>query len=104
MPRDPVGLLRPVALAEGVSFHLLLGVAMPLKYLDGQPEAVRLAGTVHGGLFVVFVAALGYAAYARGWSWRTVAAMLVAASVPLGIFWLDARLRAEAAPGAGSPR
>ncbi|MSP17466.1 MAG: DUF3817 domain-containing protein, partial [Myxococcales bacterium] len=47
-PRTPIGRLRVVAFAEGCSFLLLLGVAMPLKYLAGLPLAVRLVGSLHG--------------------------------------------------------
>mgnify|MGYP001566950446 CR=1 FL=1 len=43
--------LRLTTLAEGVSFLLLLGVAMPLKYLAGIPLAVAIAGWLHGILF-----------------------------------------------------
>jgi integral membrane protein len=42
--RSSIGRLRAAALAEGVSFLLLLGVAMPLKYLADMPLAVRIAG------------------------------------------------------------
>ena len=42
---DPtVGRLRAVALVEGISFLILLGVAMPLKYFAGMPQAVTFAG------------------------------------------------------------
>ena len=44
MPTDPVLRFRRVALYEGVSFLLLLGIAMPLKYLAGIPLAVRVEG------------------------------------------------------------
>lgn len=39
---------------EGISFLLLLGVAMPLKYLAKLPIAVTIAGSIHGILFVAF--------------------------------------------------
>ena len=41
---------RKVSFAEGWSFILLLGVAMPLKYIWGQPMAVSIVGAIHGGL------------------------------------------------------
>jgi integral membrane protein len=51
--------LRAVALLEGVSYLLLLFVAMPLKYFWEMPLAVRIVGSLHGMLFIVFLAALG---------------------------------------------
>ena len=48
-------LLQRVARVEGVSLLLLLGVAMPLKYAAGVPLAVRVAGTLHGVLFLALL-------------------------------------------------
>ena len=36
--------LRQLTLIEGVSTLILFFVAMPLKYLAGMPEAVKVAG------------------------------------------------------------
>jgi integral membrane protein len=53
-----IGRLRAVALVEGVSFLLLLGIAMPLKYFAAIPQAVTIAGWLHGLLFMAFCIAL----------------------------------------------
>jgi len=45
-----------VALAEGISYILLLFVAMPLKYLFDMPLAVKYTGWAHGLLFVLYIA------------------------------------------------
>jgi integral membrane protein len=58
----PLVRFRVVSLLEGLSYVALMGIAMPLKYLAGNPGAVRIAGTIHGGLFVLFVLALVLAA------------------------------------------
>ena len=47
--------LRKAGIAEGISFLVLLGIAMPLKYLFDQPMAVTIVGWAHGVLFVVFI-------------------------------------------------
>lgn len=39
---------------EGVSYLLLLAVAMPLKYIFNLPMAVSVLGSLHGILFVWF--------------------------------------------------
>ena len=44
-----------ISLAEGLSFLLLLGIAMPLKYGFDMPLAVKYLGWVHGALFVVYI-------------------------------------------------
>ncbi len=43
---------------EGTSFLLLLGIAMPLKYMMGIEEAVRYVGMVHGVLFIAYIVML----------------------------------------------
>ena len=40
---------------EGYSYLILLLIAMPLKYLLKMPELVRITGTIHGVLFIVFM-------------------------------------------------
>jgi integral membrane protein len=40
---------------EGLSYLVLLGIAMPLKYLAGWPLAVKIMGSIHGALFVAFL-------------------------------------------------
>jgi integral membrane protein len=95
---------RWVALLEGVSFLVLLGIAMPLKYLAGQPLAVRLVGSAHGALFVAYVVLVAALFFARRWPLSRAAQALALSVVPFGTFALDRRLRAElaAAPGANA--
>ena len=95
MLRTPVGRLRAIGMIEGVSFLMLLGVAMPLKYFANLPEAVRLVGWVHGILFIGFLVALMLARDAMGWSFRWTALVLLAALLPFGPFVIDGRLRRE---------
>ena len=89
--------LRLVALLEGLSFVFLLFVAMPLKYFAGLPLAVRLAGSLHGILFVTFVLVLGRAALEHRWSAIRSLLAFVSSLVPFGTFVLDRSLRAEMA-------
>ena len=92
----PIGFLRAVGFAEGVSYLLLLGLAMPLKYLAGMPEAVTVVGWAHGVLFVAFVAAVAVAARAKRWGMGPIAKALAASLVPFGTFVLDREWRREA--------
>ena len=92
-----LGRLRRIAFLEGISFLVLLGIAMPLKYLAGMPLAVRVAGSLHGGLFVLFLAALAHTAHTRGWSFDRISGALLASVLPFGTFVLDRQLRNESA-------
>jgi integral membrane protein len=92
---NPVDRFRVVGLVEGVSFLVLLGIAMPLKYLAGMPEAVRVVGWVHGVLFMAYLAAVADVTLAMRWSPRQVLAALVAGVVPFGPFVHDAWMRRQ---------
>jgi len=95
--------LRLVALLEGTSFLVLLCVAMPLKYLAGLPLAVRMVGSVHGLLFLVFLAALYRAGRARRWPPRRWLIAFISSVVPFGTFVFDGSLRREIAAVTSSP-
>ncbi len=101
---NPVKRLRLVGLAEGISFLVLLVVAMPLKYFAGLPAAVRVVGMLHGLLFVLYAGALLVAAADRRWPFRRSLLLFAAAILPLGTFFVDGWLRREGArpdaPGA----
>jgi integral membrane protein len=87
-----IGRLRLTGLIEGISFLVLLFIAMPLKYLYDKPEAVRIVGTAHGALFVLFVFFILQAALEFRWNWRQVGLALLASVVPFGTFYADRRL------------
>ena len=77
---------QAVALIEGLSFLLLLGVAMPLKYAAGLPFATRVAGLVHGLAFLAYAVVLLDALATRQWPGRAVALGLLAGVLPGGTF------------------
>lgn len=84
--------LRQLAFVEGVSTLVLFGIAMPLKYFAGMPLAVRIAGSVHGALFIALVAMLLLAIRKVPISPALAAAGMVAAVFPGGPFLFDRRL------------
>ena len=85
-----IGWVRAVSLTEGVSFLVLLVVAMPLKYLADEPAAVTVVGWVHGVLFIGLAALILRASL----SWRLRGAVMIAALLPGGPFVVDRHLRA----------
>ncbi len=91
-----LGRLRVVGFWEGVSFLVLLGIAMPLKYLAGWPDAVRVVGMAHGVLFLLYLVAALQAALEHDWTWKRTALVLVASLLPAGPFVVDARILREA--------
>jgi integral membrane protein len=92
-PATPVGRFRIVAFWEGISYLLLLFVAMPLKYGFGIDLAVRIVGMVHGVLFLGYCVTLALAARRLG-TRRSLLAFVLS-FVPGGTFWLESRLRQD---------
>jgi integral membrane protein len=80
---------------EGASFLVLLFVAMPLKYFAGVPIAVRVVGSVHGLLFLLFLTALFRVASERSWPARRTLGAFAASLVPGGTFVLNRTLTRE---------
>ncbi|WP_026462097.1 DUF3817 domain-containing protein [Adhaeribacter aquaticus] len=86
---------RHIGILEGISYLILLFIAMPLKYLAQIPEPVKYVGWVHGVLFVLFCLALLQVWVLRKWSFLKVVGAFVASLLPFGTFILDKRLRKE---------
>jgi len=85
--------LRHLGVAEGISFLLLLGVAVPLKHLLGIPMFVRVLGPIHGALFILYTVAVFQASPVLRWSGRQTALALGAGVAPGGTLILEAKLR-----------
>jgi integral membrane protein len=85
-----IGRLRIIGWLEGISLLLLVVIAVPLKYVSGDPGFVRALGPIHGILFLLFIFnALG-AGIEQRWSFRTTTwKVLVACLVPFGTFYVD---------------
>ena len=94
--------LRQIGKCEAISFLVLLGIAMPLKYIWGMPLAVRIVGMVHGVLFIAYCAVLWNTANSHGWHWRKSGVFFIAAFLPFGPFIVDGRLAEEDAAGTGA--
>lgn len=90
-----INLYRKTAVVEGISYLILLFIAMPLKYFFNIPEAVKYFGWIHGVLFLVFIVVLLMAAIKYRWSLMRIALYLVASVLPIVPFILDKKLAAE---------
>lgn len=73
---------------EGYSYLLLLGIAMPLKYLFNMPEYVRMTGTIHGILFVTFMVLLGMMFFKVKMPFKNAVFAFCLSLLPFGTFFL----------------
>jgi integral membrane protein len=90
-----LSLLRKIGFAEGLSWLLLLGIAMPLKYIGGEPLPVKIVGWIHGLLFIVYLLQLYRVQSAYRWPLKKVFFGCLAAFLPFGTWIFDAQLRKQ---------
>ena len=87
-----IGRLRIIGFLEGLSFLFLLGIAMPLKYMLGLPQAVKVVGMAHGVLFLLFIFLSVQAKFVYEWSLRKMFLLWIASVLPFGTFYADYKL------------
>ncbi len=71
---------------EGVSLLLLLFVAMPMKYIWGNPQMVKIVGMAHGILFVLYILGAIILFSEENWSLKKLGLAGVLSSIPFGTF------------------
>ena len=91
---------RRIAIAEGISFLVLLLIAMPLKYLAHIPIAVTIVGSMHGLLFITFLVLAwevknepAVVKWKKNFAW--IAICFIASVLPFGTFVLDSHLKKQ---------
>ncbi len=88
---------RKIAIAEGISFLVLLFIAMPLKHFAGMPLAVTIVGGLHGVLFVAFVVMARSVQDELKKSWGWFGKAMLASVIPFGTIYMDREWRKEEA-------
>lgn len=83
---------RAIAFLEGLSFLLLLGVAMPLKYIYEKPEMVKIVGMAHGILFMLYIVLAIVVKEKLKWNTKQTMLSLVGSVIPFGTFYADYKL------------
>ena len=91
--KPPVSYVRILSLTEAVSYLVLLGVAMPLKYAAGMPLAVTVFGMIHGVLFLALLWILMRMHFETSWPKPRLWTLAIASLVPIWPFFLDRHVR-----------
>ena len=89
MNKKRVTQLRTIGIAEGISFLVLLLIAMPLKYYFNLPIAVKIVGWAHGILFISYIVIVFLSIKVMRWNWFSVGVALAASLIPIGTLVLD---------------
>lgn len=82
-----------ISLLEGISFLVLLGIAMPLKYVFDLPLAVKYTGWAHGLLFILYVYTVFPTAHKLKWNFSRTLFALMASILPFGPFIFHRNLK-----------
>ena len=92
MLNTTIGQLRVLGILEGISYLLLLGVCMPLKYAMDIPEPTEYVGMAHGVLFIAYTIWVLLAAKKFKWSLGKTFLAFIASMLPFGTFVADAKI------------
>ena len=84
-----INIYRLTAFLEGVSYILLLFIAVPFKYLLYEPVYVKILGMPHGILFIAYILFSIIAKIKYNWNFRKFLVISIASLVPFGTFYVD---------------
>ncbi|MFZ1255440.1 MAG: DUF3817 domain-containing protein [Saprospiraceae bacterium] len=87
--QSSIGRFRIIAICEGISYLLLLFIAMPLKYFANFPQAVLIVGWIHGFLFIAYMIAGLDVSIKYKWGLKRICIAVIASLLPFGPFILD---------------
>ncbi|MBL6970090.1 MAG: DUF3817 domain-containing protein [Campylobacterales bacterium] len=80
---------RTINFIEGISYIVLLFIAMPLKYVFGIAVATKVMGSIHGFLFIVFMFLLASAHDEYKFKLGFTIKLFIASLIPFGTTWSD---------------
>lgn len=78
-----------ISTLEALSFLVLLGIAMPLKYIWDKPEYVSVIGMIHGVLFMLYILGAWFMKEKLNWSWQMFFIAFICAVLPFGPFYVE---------------
>lgn len=85
-------IFRITAFLEGLSYILLLFIAVPIKYQMGDASYVQMLGMPHGLLFMAYVFLAVYLKPQYNWNTKTFLLVLAASVIPFGTFYVDRKV------------
>ncbi|MFT4697138.1 MAG: integral membrane protein [Flavobacteriaceae bacterium] len=84
-----VNTFRKISFLEGISFLLLLGIAMPIKYIWNMPEMVQYVGMAHGVLFMLYIVGAFILYQQLNWPFKTFVVVVLCSILPFGPFYAE---------------
>jgi integral membrane protein len=82
-------IFRITAWLEGISFLVLLFIAMPFKYFFEMPILVTIIGMLHGVLFLLYLMMAFLIKNERNWDLKSFSLICLASVLPFGTFYVE---------------
>ena len=86
-------LFRIIGFLEGLSYLLLILIAVPVKYIFNSPSMVKYLGMPHGILFILYLLASIIIRKNNQWVKNNFFLVLIASIIPFGTFVVDYKLK-----------
>ena len=93
MLSSALGRFRVISAIEGLSFLVLVFIAMPIKYIGGDPSLVKIVGMTHGVLFIIFMISLFEAKLKEEWENRFMIELLILSLIPFGALVIERKVK-----------
>lgn len=95
MLRTKFSQFRTISIVEGLSYLLLIFIAMPLKYLFDEPMAVKIFGMIHGIFFILFCIALYNATKRYKWNFLFSVKLFIYSLLPFCFILIEKEISKE---------
>ena len=82
-------IFRISSLLEGLSYLLLLFIAVPLKYFYGHEFLVKILGMPHGILFILYIFFSVILKNKMNWNIKQTIEIMIGSIIPFGTFYID---------------
>ena len=80
---------RIISFLEGISYLLLLFVAVPIKYFQDDASYVKILGMPHGVLFMLYIVFAIVLQKQMKWNLKTLGIVMISSVLPFGTFYVD---------------
>jgi len=87
--QNQIKFFKLISILEGISFLLLLLIAMPIKYIYQIDIYVRIVGMAHGVLFITYILGALLLFNQLNWNKKTLLIIILCSVVPLGPFYVE---------------
>lgn len=88
-----LGRFRIISAIEGLSYLLLVFIAMPIKYIGENPYPVKILGMIHGVLFIIFMISLFEAKIKQKWNTGLMFQLFVLSLIPFGALLIERKIK-----------